>query len=409
MPSANTLDAIAGSNERGIVKYDSVDELRNSAIHVMGIPDEFPNISVGAVYDMLQRSPELARRARVNGKIYDEMILREECGFFRQVPISPIFKAFDLPDQAYEYIRIESRERHDSAPSFIKKSRVPLADIFSYFTRCREKIEAYSGDSIPYDFLTENNISIPKQFVHRQDHEKEELVDIMNAFIQDLRETAYNLSRNKKVKVVSRHYQAIKSAEEGPGAKESDDVLVPRILEGEESAFKEFFSKYSNLVGSIAYNIIGDVGIAADITQEVFLKVHKKVAGLKDPSSAKAWLTQITRTSCIDHLRKEKNPVASIEHLAEEYGLEPLADMIKGGWVDGLGGSETEELRKSVFEGIHALSPIYRDIIRLRHLNRMSYKELSSHLNVPVATIESRLYRARIMLAEVLEDLHHTR
>ena len=68
--------------------------------------------------------------------------------------------------------------------------------------------------------------------------------------------------------------------------------------------------------------------------------------------------------------------------------------------------TEVEEMREKVLTVVNGLPRIYQQIILLRHLRRMTYKEMSDFLGLPVATIESRLYRARLMLKEQLMDLY---
>ena len=182
-----------------------------------------------------------------------------------------------------------------------------------------------------------------------------------------------------------------------------DEALICAFKSGHLDSFQVLVSKYSNLVGSIAYNIIGDVHIASDITQDTFLKLFRNLYALEEPRKFKGWLCSIVRTTCIDFLRKEKMRPASLEKIAED-GLEPETKIV-GGLVEGPH-TELEELRERVLDGINALPKIYQQILMLRHLRKMSYREMSTFLGVPVATIESRLYRARLMLKEKLLDLY---
>jgi len=63
-------------------------------------------------------------------------------------------------------------------------------------------------------------------------------------------------------------------------------------------------------------------------------------------------------------------------------------------------------MREKILSTVAQLPKIYQQIILLRHLRRMTYREMSDFLGLPVATIESRLYRARLMLKEKLQDLY---
>ncbi|MBV8882209.1 MAG: hypothetical protein JO332_19795, partial [Planctomycetaceae bacterium] len=94
-----------------------------------------------------------------------------------------------------------------------------------------------------------------------------------------------------------------RQAQRRQGTAERDDaVLITRSRNGETEAFEQLMAKYANLVGSIAYNIVGDVHVAGDITQDTFLKVFRNLKNLEDPRRFKGWLCSIVRTTCVDWL-----------------------------------------------------------------------------------------------------------
>jgi len=182
-----------------------------------------------------------------------------------------------------------------------------------------------------------------------------------------------------------------------------DSALILRSRSGQTDAFESLMAKYANLVGSIAYNIIGDVHVAGDITQETFLKVYRNLEHLEDPRRFKGWLCSIVRTTCVDWLRKERVKPCSLEKIAED-GVEPEGEFL--GAVFKQTSTELEELREKILHIVNGLPKIYQQIILLRHLRKMTYREMSDFLGLPIATIESRLYRARLMLKDKLMDLY---
>lgn len=190
----------------------------------------------------------------------------------------------------------------------------------------------------------------------------------------------------------------------GLDVDKDDASLIRRSQDGDTEAFQALVAKYSNLIGSIAYNVIGDVHVAGDITQETFLKVFKNLDSLEDPRKFKGWICCIARTTCVDHLRKERIHPASLEKISED-GIEPEGRII--GSLFGQTNTEQEEMREKVLTAVNTLPKIYQQIILLRHLRKMSYREMSQFLGLPVATIESRLYRARLMLKDNLMDLYY--
>ena len=137
-----------------------------------------------------------------------------------------------------------------------------------------------------------------------------------------------------------------RQAQRRQGTSERDDAaLITRSRNGETEAFEQLMAKYANLVGSIAYNIVGDVHVAGDITQDTFLKVFRNLGNLEDPRRFKGWLCSIVRTTCVDWLRKERVKPTSLEKITDE-GLEPEGEFL--GTVFKQTSTELEELREKV-------------------------------------------------------------
>ncbi len=181
-----------------------------------------------------------------------------------------------------------------------------------------------------------------------------------------------------------------------------DPALVERCRDGDRGAFEALMRRHSNLVGSIAYQITRDVDVSRDITQETFLKVHRKLDTLEDTAKFRPWLCGIARTTSVDWLRRERVRPVSLDSL-KEAGKEPVED----GRLAGPGGAEAD--REAIYErvllAVNSLPEIYREVVLLKHLRRMSYKQIGEHLNLPVATVESRLYRAKLLLKERLANV----
>jgi RNA polymerase sigma-70 factor (ECF subfamily) len=178
---------------------------------------------------------------------------------------------------------------------------------------------------------------------------------------------------------------------------DSDITLVEKSLSGDPSAFEEIVRRHATFVGGIAYNILGDVEKARDVVQETFLKVFKSLPTLRDPAKFRSWLAWIARTTCVDVLRKEHvRPVSLVSVNLEPACSEaaPTASL------------EREELYEKVLAVLNSLPRIYRDIIMMRHLHKKSYKSIAQDLGISDATVESRLYRAKLLLKDKMKDLY---
>ncbi|MBI4243810.1 MAG: RNA polymerase sigma factor [Planctomycetes bacterium] len=181
----------------------------------------------------------------------------------------------------------------------------------------------------------------------------------------------------------------------------SDKELIDNFLNGDEVAFERLVQRYSTYVVCIAYNILKDIHHANDIAQEVFVKLYNNLKHLKDRAKFKSWLYRVVRSTCLDALRKVHLKTSSIYQIPDE-----TIDLEDSSTREPIGSFESDELKEKILNIIAMLPSIYQQIIILKHLRDMSYSEISEFLGIPAATVESRLYRARLLLKEKLEDLY---
>ena len=95
--------------------------------------------------------------------------------------------------------------------------------------------------------------------------------------------------------------------------KENDGALIQRTLDGDEGAFTTLVKKYQKWVHTLVWRKIGDFHTAEEITQDIFLKVYKKLSTLKPPDRFPGWLYVIATRHCISWLRKKQRPTTSLD------------------------------------------------------------------------------------------------
>ncbi|MCE9581277.1 MAG: RNA polymerase sigma factor [Planctomycetes bacterium] len=183
-----------------------------------------------------------------------------------------------------------------------------------------------------------------------------------------------------------------------PKTEQDDALLVSRSRNGDRQAFEQLVHRHSALVGGIAYQVLGDSNGAADVAQETFLKVHRRLETLEDPTRFRAWLCGIARTTAIDWMRK-RSRMQSLEKMNAD-GMEPAAPSPKEGSL------EQEEMYAKVLRVVNGLPKVYRESMLMKHLERLSYAEIAKKLGVSEATVESRLYRAKLMLKDALAEFY---
>ena len=176
----------------------------------------------------------------------------------------------------------------------------------------------------------------------------------------------------------------------------SDDrEHVERVLAGEPQVFEHLVRKYNRLGGAIAFGVLGDFGLAEDVVQDAFLKAFRSLGSLRDPDLFRSWFSGIVRKRAIDVFRQHKSRRATDRQL-EEAG-EPAAE--------GLGPDDQflkEEQRRKIFDAMKELSMDDRLVLVLKHMDGLSYKEISEITRTSVTAVESRLFRARRALKQKL-------
>ncbi|MCY3549938.1 MAG: sigma-70 family RNA polymerase sigma factor [Candidatus Poribacteria bacterium] len=186
--------------------------------------------------------------------------------------------------------------------------------------------------------------------------------------------------------------------------KENDVALIQRTLDGDEGAFTTLVKKYQKWVHTLVWRKIGDFHTAEEITQDIFLKVYKKLSTLKPPDHFPGWLYVITTRHCISWLRKKQVSTTSLDAMPTTE-LEELCYARYTAARDEE--ASIDHQRELVKRLLQKLPESERTVVTLFYLAEMTSEEVSAFLGVSPNTIRSRLRRARKRLKEQ-EHLLHT-
>ncbi|MGB8887136.1 MAG: sigma-70 family RNA polymerase sigma factor [Candidatus Korobacteraceae bacterium] len=185
------------------------------------------------------------------------------------------------------------------------------------------------------------------------------------------------------------------------------NALVRRCVSGDAAAWQEIVQQFHRRIYNICYRFSGSPEDAADLSQEVFIKMYRTL-GTFDTSRASfmTWVTTVTRNLLVDHFRKGKYDriTDSLDATPgnQEDGL-TLADQLEDGAASPEARMRSQETQKLVHEALKRLSPELREAVILRDLQDLDYKDIAKVLNVPEGTVKSRINRGRTELARLLQ------
>lgn len=186
-----------------------------------------------------------------------------------------------------------------------------------------------------------------------------------------------------------------------------DNELINAFKDGNTDAFQELVLKYEKRVYNHCMRMVNDEMESYDLTQEVFLKVFRKIKNYEHTYSFYTWLYRITVNCCIDYLRRKKRQVQSVSisaNTGDDSGQNGKdQDIPDDSFIPDtvLANKELNEVLKTA---INQLSERLRSIILLKEVEGFSYEEIAEILGCSRGTVKSRLFRARERLKEILTE-----
>jgi RNA polymerase sigma-70 factor (ECF subfamily) len=183
--------------------------------------------------------------------------------------------------------------------------------------------------------------------------------------------------------------------------KQEDLLLIERCKQGDQVAYALLLRKYQNSVYSLCRKMVRNSEEARDLSQEAFVRTFATLDRYNPVYAFSSWLYKITANLCIDHIRKQRMKMLSIDDPVEgEEGSIARELQDHGQRPDEV--SERRELRGTIEAAIERLPEHYRVILILRHQDQLSYEEIATKLGIPLGTVKARIHRAREGLKEIL-------
>lgn len=190
----------------------------------------------------------------------------------------------------------------------------------------------------------------------------------------------------------------------GSSRSQRDKNLIRLALDnGDQRAYAELMRLYWNSVYEMLLKKTNDENLADDLTIEAFGKAFQNLHQYTFEFAFITWLNKIAANNFIDHQRKIKRRILSIDNTFEDNeGHVYCPPGIPCEQPD----PEENFIRKQkaslMHEIVDRLKPHYRKLIELRYFSEYSYQEIAEELEMPVGTIKAQLFRARELLFSIL-------
>lgn len=182
-----------------------------------------------------------------------------------------------------------------------------------------------------------------------------------------------------------------------------DSKIVAAVRAGNCEAYGQLVEKYQDRLFNTLLRIAGSREDAADLVQDAFVQAYVKLDAFRGDSKFYTWLYRVAMNLALSHLRKQKSrggPMVSVEQTRDTIGEEPV-DQHPSVQEEVLSAEQTEQVHAAIGE----LGEEHRQILVLRELEACSYEQISEILAMPIGTVRSRLFRARLQLKEKLGSL----
>lgn len=150
---------------------------------------------------------------------------------------------------------------------------------------------------------------------------------------------------------------------------------------------EDIIRDHSAAMYRVAASVVRDHSLAEDVVQESVVKAWQALDTFRGDASIRTWLLRITHNTAISALRKRRDDVMAPSELPERPGQLTVEDA-----------ALLQADRDEIWVALSKLDPVGRAIIVLREVERMSYEEIADVLELPPATVRTRLFRARQQL-----------
>jgi RNA polymerase sigma-70 factor (ECF subfamily) len=195
---------------------------------------------------------------------------------------------------------------------------------------------------------------------------------------------------------------AVNNSEADRGAREQD--LISRVQRGQHELFYELVRPYERRVYAAALAILRNEADAEDAAQEAMLKAFANIRQFRQEARFSTWLIQVTVNEALMRRRRQRTVVMEpIDDRGDGNDEQSYTPKDFADWREIPSEAlERKELRQKLTEALATLDRKYREVFVLRDVEHMNIQETAEALGISIASVKTRLLRARLMLRDLL-------
>ncbi|MGH2949070.1 MAG: RNA polymerase sigma factor, partial [Solirubrobacteraceae bacterium] len=180
--------------------------------------------------------------------------------------------------------------------------------------------------------------------------------------------------------------------------------MVAAVRRGDDRAFEALYGRYQRRIAAYVMGMVKDHGRAEDVTQEVFVSALRRMRETERPIAFKPWIYEIAKNACIDQFRRSRR--------AEEVSFDAEEGLAPCDYGRLVGSDPTPDAAVAAKQDLDhlcgafgGLSETHHEILVLRELEGLSYREIGDRMGMSRPAVESTLFRARRRLTEEYDEL----
>src|SRR4051794_20268860 len=184
----------------------------------------------------------------------------------------------------------------------------------------------------------------------------------------------------------------------------SDHKLVAAVRRGDDRAFETLYQRYHRRIHAYVMGMVKDHGRAEDITQEVFVSALRRMRETERPIAFKPWIYEIAKNACIDQFRRSKRTEEISLQAEDAFAPADYGRLVGSDPAPHEAVAAKQEL-DNLCGAFGGLSDTHHEILVMRELEGLSYREIGDRLGMSRPAVESTLSRARRRLTEEYDEL----